>query len=105
MPFQLMFSRNPSLQNTEKTNISQGQQPFLAQISVNNIDRIYTDELLQKDARIFKELETTIRVALDMISDDEVNYESHLDPENLLEFGQEFSFFNKYITDRTYIII
>ena len=33
-----MFSRNLSLQNTEKTNISQEQQAFLVQISVNNID-------------------------------------------------------------------
>ncbi len=92
-PFQLMFSRNPSLRNTEKTGINHDQRAFLAQISVNNIDKICSDEPLQRGATISEELETTIEVALDMIPDEEVNNPSDSDPENPLEFGYVFLFF------------
>ena len=100
-----MFSQNQSIRNTKKTNVSQDQQALLAQISVHDIDKICSDELLQRGATISKQLETTIEVALDMISDEEVNHESDSDLENLLEFSQVFSFFIKYMIDRTDIII
>ena len=104
-PFQLMFSQNLSLQNTKKTNISQDHQAFLAQIPINDIDKICSDELVQKSATISEEPETTIEVALDMVPDKEVNHKSNSDPENPLEFKLVFSFFIKYMTDRTDIII
>ncbi len=100
-----MFSRNPSLRNTEKINISQDQQVFLAQISVNDIDKICSDDRLRRGATISEELETTIEVALDIVPDEEVNHESDSDLENSLEFGQVFSFFIKYMTHTTDIII
>ena len=81
-----MFFLNQLLQNTKKTNISQDQRSFLAQISVNNTDKICSDELLSKGAIISEELETTIEVALDMVPNEELNHESDSDPENLLEF-------------------
>ncbi len=101
----MTFFRNALLQNTKKSNISQDQRVFFAQISVNYIDKICSHEPLQRVATISEELETTIEVALDMIPDEEVNHESDSDPENLLEFRQVFSFFIKYITDITDIII
>ncbi len=105
MLFQLMFSRKPSLRKTEKTNISQDQRGFLAQISVNNINKICSNEPLQRGAKISEELERTIKVAFDIVADEEVNHESDSDPENPLEFRQVFSFFIKYMTDRTDTII
>ena len=77
----------------------------MAQISVNNIDKICSDEPLRRGATISEELETTIEVAFDMVSDEEVNQESDSDLENHLEFRQVFSFFIKYMTDRTDIRI
>ena len=74
--FQLMFSRNPLLRNTETTNISQDQRTFLAQISVNHIDKICSDEPLQKGVTISEELKTTIKFALDMVPNEEVNHKS-----------------------------
>ncbi len=100
-----MFSRNLSLQNTKKTNISQDQRAFLAQVSVKDIDKICSDEPLQRGAIISEELKTKIEVALNIVPDEEVNHESDSDPENPLEFRQVFSFFIKYMTDRTDIII
>ncbi len=100
-----MLSRNLLIRNTEKINISQDQRAFLAQISVKNIDKICSHEPLRRSATISEELETTIKVALDMVPNAEVNHESDSDPENSLEFRQVFSFFIKYMTDRTDIII
>ncbi len=77
----------------------------MAQISVENIDKICSDESLQMGATISEELGTTIQVALGMVPDEEVNHESDSDPENSLECRQVFSFFIKYMTDRTDIII
>lgn len=77
-----MCSRNPSLRNTKKTNISQDQRAFLAQISVNNTEKICSDEPLQRGITMSEELETTIKVASDMVPDEEVNYQSDSDPEN-----------------------
>lgn len=88
-----MFSRNPSLRNTKKTGINHDQRAFLAQISVNDIDKICSDEPLRRGAKISEELETTIEVALDMIPDEEVNNPSDSDSENPLEFGYVFLFF------------
>ena len=105
MRFQLMFPRNLLLRNTKKTIISQDQRAFLTQISINNIDRICFDEPLQKGATISEELKTTIEVALDMVPNEEVNHESNSDPESPLKFWQVFSFFIKYMTDTTDIII
>ena len=105
MPFQLMLSRNLLLRNNNKTNISQDQRAFLAQTSVNHIDKICSDEPLQRGATISEELGTTIEVALGMIPDEELNHESDSDSENPLECRQVFSFFIKYMTDRTDIII
>lgn len=87
-----MFSRNFSLQNTQKTNFNEDQQAFMAQNSVNNIDKICPDEPLQRGATICEELETTIEVALDMIPDEEVNNPGDSDPKNPLEFGYVFYF-------------
>ena len=104
-PFQLKFSWDSSLQNTQKTNISQDQRTFLAKISVNNIDKICSDEPLRRGAKMSEDLETTIEVALDIVPDEELNHKSDSDLEDLLEFRQVFSFFIKYMTDRTDIII
>ncbi len=105
MRFQLMFPRNLLLQNTKKTNISQDQRAFLTQISINNIERICFDGHLLKGATISEELKTTIEVGLDMVPDEKVNHESNSDPESPLKFWQVFSFFIKYMTDKTDIII
>ncbi len=64
-----------------------------------------SDEPLQRVATISEELETKIKILLDMVPDEEVNHKSDSDPENSLEFRQVFSFFIKYITHKTDTII
>ncbi len=81
-----MFSQSPLLRNTEKTNISQDHQAFLAKISVNDVDKICSDEPLRSVATISEELEKTIEVVLDMVRDEGVSHESDSDPENSLQF-------------------
>ncbi len=41
-----MFSQNSLLQNTKKTGINYDQQVFLVQTSINNIDKIYSNQPL-----------------------------------------------------------
>ena len=103
-PFQLIFSRNPSLQNIKKTNISQDQRAFSAQISVNDIDKICSDLPLGREATISEQPETTIKVALGIVPDEEINHESDSGLENSLEFRLVFSFFIKYMMDVSDII-
>lgn len=71
--FQLMFFQNLSLQNTLKTHFSQDLRVFLVQISINNIEKICYDEPLRRGVIILEELEMTIKVALDMVSNEEID--------------------------------
>ena len=77
----------------------------MVQISVNDIDKICSDKPLQRGATISKKLERTIKVLLNMIRDEEVNHKRDSDLENHLELRQVFSFFIKYMTYKTDIII
>lgn len=87
MLFYLVLSQYLSLQSTKKTNINQQQRAVLAQISINNINKISSDELLQRGATICKELETAIKVPLDLVLDEVMDNQSDSDPDNSFDFG------------------
>ncbi len=86
-----MFFQNLSLQNTLKTHFSQDLRVFLVQISINNIE-ICSDEPLRRGVIILEGLEMTIEVALNMVSNEEIDNINNWDPNNSWDFNQVFYF-------------